>query len=96
MGGTRGSGEDAVLEMSVVRGMRGVGRVCEMCLAWAWWEVCGERIGFGLYLSCRNRGSVGHVSVFGLWWCVGSWWVAWAREGGEMYMCVMGLDYSCR
>ena len=37
VGGTRGSGIVSsaadVLEMSVVRGMRGVGGVCEMCLA---------------------------------------------------------------
>ena len=65
MGGTRGS--CVVLEMSVVRVERcgsvyvfGSGRG----------ERCGgERIGFGLYQSCRNRGSMGHVSVFGLRWC---------------------------
>ena len=28
-----------------------------------------ERIGFELYQSCGNRGSVGCVSVFGLRWC---------------------------
>ena len=28
-----------------------------------------ERIGFGLYPSCGNRGSVGRVYVFGLRWC---------------------------
>ena len=28
-----------------------------------------ERIGFDLYKSCENRGTVGHVSVFGLQWC---------------------------
>ena len=27
-----------------------------------------ERIGFGLYQSCGNMGSVGRVSVFGLRW----------------------------
>ena len=27
------------------------------------------RIVFGLYQSCVSRGSVGRVSVFGLWWC---------------------------
>ena len=26
----------------------------------------GKRIGFGIYQSSRNRGSVGRVSVFGL------------------------------
>ena len=37
------------------------------------WGVGGvvERIGFGLYQSCRNRGSVGHV--FGLRWCGWCW-----------------------
>ena len=37
VGGTRGSGMGSsaadVLGMSLVHGMRGVGRVCEMCLA---------------------------------------------------------------
>ena len=28
-----------------------------------------EMIGFGLYQSCENRGSVGRVSVFWLRWC---------------------------
>ena len=58
----------------MVRGMRGVGRVCEMCMCLArggggW--LCGEwmRIGFGLYQSCGNRGSVRRVFVFGLQWC---------------------------
>ena len=47
MGGTRGSGivsrTDDVLEMSVVRGMTGVGGVCEMCmcLAQGGWELSG-------------------------------------------------------
>ena len=27
-----------------------------------------ERIGFGRYQSCMNRGSVGRVSLFWLWW----------------------------
>ena len=46
-GGTRGSrivsSAAAVLGMSVVRGMRGVGGVCEMCifLAGAAWEGMG-------------------------------------------------------
>ena len=31
-----------------------------------------ERIGFGLYQSCENRGSVGRVSVF--WSGVGGEW----------------------
>ena len=44
MSGTRGSGvvssANDVLDMSVVRGVRGVGAVC-MCLARVGWEVCG-------------------------------------------------------
>ena len=31
--------------------------------------VVDERIGFGFYQSCRNRGSVGRVSVLWLRWC---------------------------
>ena len=34
-----------------------------------------ERIGFGLYQSCGNRGSVERVSVFWLRWC------GWCRWG---------------
>ena len=34
-----------------------------------------ESIGFGLYQSCRNRGSVGRVSLFGLRRC------GWCRWG---------------
>ena len=34
-----------------------------------------ERIVFGLYQSCVNKGSVGHVSVFGWRWC------GWYRLG---------------
>ena len=57
-------------------------------------EVWGERIGLGIYQSCRNKGSVGHVSV--LRWCLGSVYVAWASEGGVMSVCVVSLDYLCR
>ena len=43
MGGTRGSGivssTPNVLEMSVVRGVRGVGGVCEMCMCMCWFGV---------------------------------------------------------
>ena len=34
----------------------------------SWWRV-DEGIGFGVYQSCGNRGSVGRVSVFWLRWC---------------------------
>ena len=78
VGRTHGSGMVAsaadLLSMSVVHWMCGVGGVCEMCVCLAWGSVGGEgdeRIGFGLYQSCGNRGSVGGVSVFWLWW-VGS------------------------
>ena len=33
-----------VLWMSVVRGMRGVGEVCEMCIRLAWGGVTGDRV----------------------------------------------------
>ena len=71
VGGTRCSGIVSsaadVLWMSVVRGMRGVGGVCEMgmCLVRGGMGEKGDgRIGFGLYQSCGNMGSVGSVSVF--------------------------------
>ena len=38
-----------------------------------------ERIGIGLYQSCRDRGSVGHVSVFWLRWCG---WYRWGVGRG--------------
>ena len=37
-----------------------------------------EKIGFGLYQSCGNRGNVGRVSVFWLWWCR---WVGGLDQG---------------
>ena len=70
MSDTRGSGvlssTGDVLEMSVVRGVGGVGGMC-MCLARAVWVergASGERIGFGLYQSCVDMGSVRRVPVF--------------------------------
>ena len=73
-----------------------------MCLARAAWVERGcvdESIGFGLYQSCMNIGSVGCVSVFGLRWCGG--WVAWTRSGrvGWCYVCVSwkrGSDVRCQ
>ena len=44
---------------SLWRGVRGVSGVCEMCKCLA--RGMGERIGFGLYQSCMNMGSVGRV-----------------------------------
>ena len=99
VGGTCGSGivssAPDVHWKSVVRVMRGVGGVCEMCVFGSerrGWKG-GERIGFGLYQSCRNRGSVGRV--FGLRWC------GWCRCGvgmcldqgleGGVLLCLCGL-----
>ena len=49
LGGTRGSGivfsAADMLWMSVVRGMRGVGGVCEMCMCLARGDVGGDRGG---------------------------------------------------
>ena len=56
-----------------------------------------ERIGFGLYQSCGDRWSVGHVYVFWLRWCGvggvgGEWVVSGLRPGlgavGWCYVCV--------
>ena len=78
---------DDVLEISVVHGLRCVGGVCEMGMARCW---C-ENIVFGLYQSCRNRGSVGYVSV--VWWCwadiLGGW-------GVVLSVCVVILKSVCR
>ena len=50
-----------------------------------------ERIGFGLYQSCANRGSVGRVSVFGLQWCrfEEDRTRVWSGEVGSCYVCVI-------
>ena len=51
------------------------------------WGLVNERIGFGLYQSCLNRGSVGRV--FGLRWC--RWGVGRGYgpgSGGWCYICV--------
>ena len=73
MNGTRGLGVLSstcdVLEMSVVRG---VGGVCDMCMCLARGGVGGEggewmrKLGLGFTNPVRDRGSVGHVSVFWL------------------------------
>ena len=53
-----------------------------------------ERLGFGLYQSCGDKGNVGHVSTFLLRWCgVGSvggeWLGAWTRVGsGGVVLCL--------
>ena len=47
----------------------------------------GERIGFGLYKLCRNRGSMGRMSVFWLWWC--GWCLGTGSERvGCCYVCM--------
>ena len=91
-GGTRDSGIVSsaadVLWMSVMRGMRGVSGVCEMCMSLARGGLGGdgdERIGFGIYKSGGNRGSVGRVSVFWLRWCG---WVGGLDHGLEVWCCV--------
>ena len=84
-----------VLGMSVVRGMREVGGVCEMCMCFALGGVGGEgglvdeRIGFRLYQSCGNRGSGGRV--FGLRWCgYGACPRVW-RDGVVFCLCESGF-----
>ena len=52
-----------------------------------------ERIGFGLYQSCGDRGSVGRVSVFWLR-CVGGVggeWVGGLDQGRERWGGVMSV-----
>ena len=45
----------------MLRGVRD--GVCEMCMCFA----RGGVVRFGLYQSCRNRGSVGRVCCGGVW-----------------------------
>ena len=67
VGGTRGSGfvssVAGVLWMSVVRGMRGVGGVCEMCLCFVRGGVGGEGAEWmkGLGLGFTNPAATGGV-----------------------------------
>ena len=77
VGGTRGSGivfsAADVLWMSVVRGMRGVDEVCEMCMCLSRGGVGGEvgewmrGLGLGFTNSVRT-GGVLHVFLY-LGWC---------------------------
>ena len=92
MSGTRGSG---VLSSTGDVLVRGVGGVCDMCMCLARGGVGGEggvvdeRIGFGLYQSCGDRGSAGHVSVFWLRWCgVGRELGKGSGAVGWCYVCV--------
>ena len=90
---------DDVLDMSVVRWVRGIGGVCEMCMYLARGEIGrGERIGFGLD---NLEGVVGEWDVCHCLVCGGVWveWVADFGHGGwsgVMYVCVVSLDYLWR
>ena len=48
-----------------------------------------ERIGFGIYQSCGNRGSVGRVSVYGLRGVGGDW--VWLGTGCR----IVGWCFIC-
>ena len=52
-------------------------------------RLVGERIGFELYQSCRNKVSVGRVSMFRLWWCGREECVGGLVQCGGMYVCVL-------
>ena len=102
VGGTRGSGIVSsaadVLWMSVRRGMRGVGRVCEICMCLGLGgEEGGEWMG-GLGLGFTNPEGTGGVSDVCLG-CggVGREWVGGLHQGleGWCYVCV-SLDFLCR
>ena len=65
---------------------------------WVERGVRGWRIGFGLYQSCGDRGSVGYVSVFWLRrcrWGVGRGLGQGSGAVGWCYVCV-SLDSLCR
>ena len=99
MSGTRGScvlsSTGDVLEMGVVRG---VGRMCDMCMCLArggvggeGGEIMGERMGFGLYQSCGDRGVLDMCLCFGCG-CVGGVggkWVGGLNQGRERWADVM-------
>ena len=78
------SSADDVLWMSVVRGMRGVGGVCEMCMCLIRRGVCGEGVS-RLNMSFTNPVRTGELldvclmSMFRLLWCV---WCRWELVGG--------------
>ena len=76
VGGRRGSGIMSsaadVLGISVVRGMRGDGGVCEMCMCLALGSV-GCDLVRGLGLGFTNPGGTGGVLDVCLWWVVVVW-----------------------
>ena len=109
VGGTRGSdivsSAAEVLWMSLVRGMRGVGGICEMCMCLAQGCVGGEEGEWmrGLGLGCTNYVGTGRVLdvclCFGCG-CVGGKWVGGLDQGlegwgGVMSVCVVSQDYLC-
>ena len=85
VGGTRGSGilssAADVLGMSVVRGMRGVGGVCEICLCLARGGVGGEGgewirdLGLGFTNTVGTEGVLTVCLCFGGVCAVGGEWV---------------------
>ena len=70
VGGTHGSGIVSsvvdVLWMSVVRGMRGVGEVCEMCICLLTRGGVGTGGVLDVCLGCGGVGDVGGEWVWGL------------------------------
>ena len=50
-----------------------------------------ERIGFGLYQSCENMGSVGRVSVFELRWCMWEVDRGLGPGSGEVVLCLCDM-----
>ena len=90
-----------VLEMSLVRGVRVVGRVCKICMCLGWVEMLGEWVRgllFRLYQSCGNMGSVRCVSLFGLRWCGMYWGGGVCVWQGGLVLCLFAvrMDYACR
>ena len=74
VGGTRGSGIVSstadVPGMSVLRGMRGVGGVCEKCMCLARVGIGGEGVsGLGLGFTNHVGTGEGWTCVCVLWWC---------------------------
>ena len=97
LGSTHGLGivssEAGVLWMSVVRGMREVGGVCEMWMCMARGGVGGEMMrGLGLgFTNHVGTGGVLDICLFGLRWC--RWGGAWRSV---MYVRVESPDSLCR